>query len=78
DYIGAALFAAAISLLLLMTVVESNQWVYGVVGAVLLVIFYLYEKKQASPLVPLTLVQHKTLKWMNMNGFISCVALFGT
>jgi EmrB/QacA subfamily drug resistance transporter len=78
DYIGAVLFAAAISLLLLMTVVESNQWMYGVIGAVLLVVFYLYEKKQTSPLVPLTLVQHKTLKWMNINGFVSCVALFGT
>lgn len=78
DYIGAVLFALAISLLLLVTVVESHQSVYAVIGAMLLVVFYIYEKKQTSPLVPLSLVQHPTLKWMNVNGFISCMALFGT
>ncbi|MCZ0754116.1 MDR family MFS transporter [Anoxybacillus sp. J5B_2022] len=78
DYIGAILFALAISLLLLVTVVESHQSVYAVIGALLLVVFYIYEKKQTSPLVPLSLVQHPTLKWMNLNGFISSMALFGT
>ncbi|KYD23841.1 MDR family MFS transporter [Geobacillus sp. B4113_201601] len=78
DYMGAALFAAAISLLLLVTVVERGQWWYGAVGALLLVAFYYFEKRQPSPLVPLSLVHHRTLKWMNINGFVSCVALFGT
>ncbi|MBA2876600.1 MDR family MFS transporter [Thermaerobacillus caldiproteolyticus] len=78
DYIGAVLFALAISLLLLVTVVKSNQWIYIVIGALVLVVFYMYEKKQVSPLVPLSLVHHQTLKWMNINGFVSCVALFGT
>ncbi|WP_445613977.1 MDR family MFS transporter [Geobacillus sp. YF-1] len=78
DYMGAALFAAAISLLLLVTVVERGQWWYGAAGALLLVAFYYFEKRQPSPLVPLSLVHHRTLKWMNINGFVSCVALFGT
>ncbi|NNV04933.1 MDR family MFS transporter [Geobacillus sp. C56-T2] len=78
DYMGAALFAAAISLLLLVTVVERGQWWYGGAGALLLVAFYYFEKRQPSPLVPLSLVHHRTLKWMNINGFVSCVALFGT
>ncbi|MED0653593.1 MFS transporter [Geobacillus stearothermophilus] len=78
DYMGAALFAAAISLLLLVTVVEQGRWWYGAAGALLLVVFYYFEKRQPSPLVPLSLVHHRTLKWMNINGFVSCVALFGT
>ncbi|OQP08069.1 major facilitator superfamily transporter [Geobacillus sp. 46C-IIa] len=78
DYMGAALFAAAISLLLLVTVVERGKWWYGAVGALLLGAFYYFEKRQPSPLVPLSLVHHRTLKWMNINGFVSCVALFGT
>ncbi|MBS2771116.1 MDR family MFS transporter [Anoxybacillus rupiensis] len=78
DYIGAVLFALAISSLLLVTVVNSGQFLYAAGGVLLLIVFYWYEKKQTSPLVPLTLVRHQTLKWMNINGFISCVALFGT
>jgi len=78
DYMGALLFAAAISLLLLVTVVEQGRWWYGAAGALLLVVFYYFEKRQPSPLVPLSLVHHRTLKWMNINGFVSCVALFGT
>ncbi len=78
DYIGAALFALAISLLLLVTVVKGNQWIYAITGTLLLAVFYMYEKKQSSPLVPLSLLHHPTLKWMNINGFVSCVALFGT
>lgn len=78
DYIGATLFGAAITLLLLVTVVTSRHALYAAAGLALLVAFYLYEKKQPSPLVPLALVHHPTLKWMNLNGFIGCMALFGT
>ncbi|WP_027408786.1 MFS transporter [Anoxybacteroides tepidamans] len=78
DYIGALLFGLAITLLLLVTVVETNQLIYAAFGVLLLVVFYMYEKKQPSPLVPLTLVHQPTLKWMNINGFVGCMALFGT
>ncbi|WP_028402243.1 MDR family MFS transporter [Ectobacillus panaciterrae] len=78
DYLGAALFAIGVSLVLLVTVMESNQVLYGILGAIILVIFYFYEKKQTSPIVPLPMVRNKTIKWMNINGFIGCAALFGT
>lgn len=78
DYMGAILFAFGISFLLLVTVLESQQVLYGFAGVIILVIFYFYEKKQTSPIVPLSIIRHKTIKWMNINGFVGCVALFGT
>lgn len=78
DYLGAILFALGVSFLLLVTVLESQQVLYGFAGVIILVIFYFYEKKQASPIVPLSIIRHKTIKWMNINGFVGCVALFGT
>lgn len=78
DYIGAIIFAVGVSLVLLVTIVRSNQVVYGIIGALILIGFYFYEKKQESPIVPLSLVRNQTIKWMNVNGFVGCVALFGT
>lgn len=77
DYIGALLFAIGVSLLLLVTVLERYQSLAVMAGAVVMILFYVYEKMQASPIVPLSLVQDKTIRWINLNGFISCVALFG-
>jgi EmrB/QacA subfamily drug resistance transporter len=78
DYIGAVLFAIGVSFLLLVTVVEKNHILYAVLGVLLIIIFYFYEKRQSSPIVPLSLIKNKTIKWMNMNGFVGCAALFGT
>jgi EmrB/QacA subfamily drug resistance transporter len=78
DYLGAILFAIGVSLVLLVTVLEKNQALYGIAGVIILVIFYFYERKQASPIVPLSMVRNKTIKWMNINGFVGCAALFGT
>jgi len=78
DYMGAILFAFGVSFLLLVTVLESQQVLYGFAGVIILIIFYFYEKKQASPIVPISIIRHKTIKWMNINGFVGCVALFGT
>jgi EmrB/QacA subfamily drug resistance transporter len=78
DYIGAILFAVGVSFLLLDTVVEKNQLIYAILGILFIAIFYLFEKKQSSPLVPLSMVSNKTIKWMNINGFLGCAALFGT
>lgn len=77
DYIGAILFGAGVTSLLLVTVVEQNRVVYAVAGLILLVIFYLHERKHASPIVPLSMFQNKTLSWININAFIGTVALFG-
>jgi MFS family permease len=78
DYAGAILFAAGVSLVLLVTVMEKNQALCGILGAIILIFFYFYEKKQASLIVPLSMIRNKTIKWMNINGFVGCAALFGT
>jgi EmrB/QacA subfamily drug resistance transporter len=77
DYLGASLFAVGVSFLLLVTVLEQYQLIVGLVGAAIILIFYFYEKKQASPIVPLSLIQDKTIRWINLNGFVGCAALFG-
>ncbi|WP_409303815.1 MFS transporter [Peribacillus sp. SCS-155] len=78
DYIGALLFAAGVTFLLLVTVVEENKLLYTILGIALLIAFYFYEKKQASPIVPLTMFKNKTISWININAFIGTAALFGT
>lgn len=78
DYLGAVIFTAAVSLLLVDTVVTSYHWVYIVVGLVLLGLFVLYEKRQSSPLIPLTLFNNRTVTWIIVNTFLACTALFGT
>ena len=78
DYIGAILFGAAITSLLLITLVEDGQVYFGLVGVVLLIAFYLFERKQKSPIVPLSIFKKKTITWIYINGFIGTLALFGT
>jgi EmrB/QacA subfamily drug resistance transporter len=78
DYIGALLFGVGVTFLLLVTVIEDNKILYLLVGALLMIGFYFYEKKQTSPIVPFSMFKNKTIRWMNMNGFIGNLALFGT
>lgn len=78
DYIGAILFSVGVSGLLLGTVVEENIPLYVVMGTVFLAAFYFFEKKQQSPLVPLSMIGNNSIKWININGFIGCAALFGS
>lgn len=49
-----------------------SRWTYFISD------FYLHERKHASPIVPLSMFQNKTLSWININAFIGTVALFGT
>ena len=78
DYIGAVLFGAAITSLLLITLVESGQIFFGIAGIILLICFYLFERRQSSPIVPLSIFRKKTIFWIYINGFIGTLALFGT
>lgn len=78
DYGGALLFGIAISLLLLTTTVKSYAILYGLGGALMLAVFALYERRHASPIIPLSLLRNRQISWVNVNGFIGCVALFGT
>ena len=77
DYWGALLFAAGISSLLLITVVHSYTYMYGAVGVVLLVVFFLYEKGHAAPIVPLNLMRNRPVAFMIGGSFLSCAALLG-
>lgn len=78
DYWGALLFAAGISSILLITVVHSYTYIYGAVGVVLLIAFFLYEKGHVAPIVPMTLMRNKPVALMIGGSFLSCAALFGT
>ncbi|UOF92648.1 MFS transporter [Fodinisporobacter ferrooxydans] len=78
DYFGAVLFGTGISMVLLDTVIKSNQILFGLLGILFLLAFYFYERRQQSPLVPLALFHNKTVKWLNLTGFLSSAALFGT
>lgn len=78
DYLGAILFAAGVTFLLLDTVIKESRVLFFIIGAVILVIFYFYEKKQVSPIVPLTMFKNKMISRINLNAFIGTVALFGT
>lgn len=75
---GAALFAAGISLVLLTTVVESRQVVYALLGAFLLAVFVLFERRHESPIVPLDMLKNPPVAWMIVNSLLACGALFGT
>lgn len=78
DYIGAILFAASITFLLLVTVVEKNTILFSVLGVLFLLIFYFFEKRQSAPIVPFSIFKNKTIAWIFLNSFIGTLALFGT
>ncbi|QYR22033.1 MFS transporter [Paenibacillus sp. sptzw28] len=79
DYLGGVIFSSGISLILLMTVVGAPYLALlsGGTGLALIVLFYLYEKRQSAPLVPLELLRNKPVTWMNVNAFFAMASLFG-
>lgn len=78
DALGAVLFTASISLLLLLTVVQSGYAYYAVAGTVLMALFLFYESRHRSPLIPLPIFRNRNVAWMSANSFLTCAALFGT
>ena len=78
DYFGSLLFAAGISLLLAATTSENGQLPLAAGGALLMTAFYMYERRHPSPIVPLSLFANKPIRWMIVNSFAVCCALFGT
>ncbi len=75
---GALLFSAGIVLALLVTVELPGQIWYGAAGAAILALFFLYERRHPSPLLPLGLFGDRQLRWITVNAFASTAALFGT
>ncbi|MCC3373142.1 MFS transporter [Cohnella sp. REN36] len=78
DILGAVLFTIGVSLLLSVTIVDSYQFAYAAAGVVVLVLFLLYERRHASPILPLSLFRIRQLRWMTLNTFLGWTALFGT
>jgi EmrB/QacA subfamily drug resistance transporter len=78
DYIGAILFTIGVTSLLINTIIEEHRSLFIFMGIVFLIIFYFHEKKQRSPIIPLSMFKNKTISWININTFIGTVALFGT
>lgn len=77
DYGGAVIFTAGISLLLVPTVVDNGALWYAIGGVLLLVVFYLFEKRQTSQLIPLSLLRNRQVAWMNVNSLLAYGGLFG-
>lgn len=77
DYIGAILFAVGVTFLLLDTVVKQNRFLFFFIGLIFLVVFYFYERKQTSPIVPLSMFKIKMISQINLNAFIGTISLFG-
>ncbi|MFD0670330.1 MFS transporter [Cohnella sp. GCM10027633] len=78
DYFGSLLLSVGVSLLLLTTTVEQYVFAYALGGLAALVAFAVYERGHESPIIPLSLLRNCPITWMNANGFIAWVALFGT
>jgi len=77
DYVGSGLFAAGIILVLLVTVEVPNRALLCAAGMGILAIFILYERRQASPIIPMTLLRNREIRWITLNSFLSYAALFG-
>ncbi|MFB2597654.1 MDR family MFS transporter [Herbiconiux sp. P17] len=86
DYLGAALIAAGVSLLLIWVTLAGNQFEWGsvasismVAGAVLLLAAAVVtELKVKEPIIPMTLFKNRTF-WLAVIASISVgVAMFGT
>jgi MFS family permease len=77
DWAGAIVFSVGITLLLAITVVESMQAAYALGGVLLLVLFSFYERRHASPIVPLHLLRNKPVAWININLLVVYTAMFG-
>ena len=85
DYVGTAVFTAAISALLV-GLVEAGQetsWTGGSVpgllalSAVLLAVFIWIERRAPDPMVPLTLFSIPMVRAAAVTGFLSGTAMFG-
>ncbi|GGF90151.1 MFS transporter [Paenibacillus abyssi] len=78
DVLGSILFATGVSLLLAATTVENQAlWLAGS-GTFVVALFYMYERKHPSPIVPISMFANRQLRWMIINSFVACAALFGT
>ena len=85
DYLGAGLLAGGLSAVVLFTSLGGTTYAWGsietiglaVLGAGLLVLFVLAERRAAEPILPLALFKNRTFVVTSAIGFIIGLALFG-
>ncbi|MGH9024168.1 MAG: MDR family MFS transporter, partial [Acidimicrobiia bacterium] len=86
DYLGAALFVAAVTCLLLVTVWGGNElaWDSPTIlalagsGIGLTVAFVAWERRASEPLLPMRLFSNRVFRITSLAGFLIGMALFGT
>ena len=84
DYAGAILLMVAISVLMLAMVEggsgglfsSQNLFLFGI-SIVLLVIFFLVEKRAPDPIIPFDLFRNRTVSISVLAGFLGGIAMFG-
>jgi EmrB/QacA subfamily drug resistance transporter len=86
DYIGAALLAVGLSCVLLATVRGGQDAAWGSAqilglfggGALVLAIFYAWERRQDQPVVPIELFRLRTMQAATLAGLTTGMGMFGT
>ncbi|HDR4949116.1 MFS transporter [Bacillus thuringiensis] len=78
DYMGALMFALGISTILISCQIHDFQIPLGLIGILILIRFYFYEKSHSTPIISMSIFYHSTIRWINISGAIGCIALFGT
>jgi EmrB/QacA subfamily drug resistance transporter len=85
DYVGAALLAAGLSAIVLLTSLGGNTWAWGssqvavagVLGVLLLTAFGVFERRAREPIVPPTLLRNPVFAVSGSLSLIVGFALFG-
>lgn len=85
DYLGAALLAAGVSCLVLLTTWGGTEYAWnspeiiglGMAGVVLLILFVWRETRAAEPIIPLPLFRNSVFSVSSAIGFIVGFGLFG-
>lgn len=72
------MFALGISMILMSCQIHDFQIPLGMMGTLILIRFYFYEKSHSAPIISMSIFYHPTIRWINISGAIGCVALFGT
>lgn len=77
DFKGFFLFGISITLLLIATNVGNALW-YVIIGIIGLIVFFLVEKKEKHPFLPVSLFQNKGILMSNLFMLVYCLSFFGT
>jgi EmrB/QacA subfamily drug resistance transporter len=86
DYVGAALLAAGVACLVLLTTWGGTQYAWnsaeiiglGVAGVLLLILFIVQETRTAEPIIPLPLFRNSVFSVSSIIGFIVGFGMFGS